>query len=104
MARPTIASLTALVAERDVTILDQGKQLDALRLRVSIAERNNAPVTTPVVDKLGRKWVRSMFEGRPCMRLISVATKPAVGRPLSAAHAAARDEAMRTGRCVKVSA
>lgn len=98
MARPTIASLTALVAERDVTIIEQGKQLDALRLRVSIAERNNAPVTTPVVDKLGRKWVRSMFEGRPCMRLISVQ------RELPMHFESARELAMRTGRSVKVSA
>ena len=98
MARPTIASLTALVAERDVTIIEQGKQLDALRLRVSIAERNNAPVTTPVVDKLGRKWVRSMFEGRPCMRLISVA------RQVPLHFESARELAMRTGRSVKVSA
>ena len=98
MARPTIASLTALVAERDATILDQGKQLDALRLRVSIAERNNAPVVTPVIDKQGRKWVRSLFEGRPCMRLISVA------RQVPLHFESARELAMRTGRSVKVSA
>lgn len=42
MARPTIASLTAQLAERDATIIEQGKALEALRLRLSIAERNNA--------------------------------------------------------------
>jgi hypothetical protein len=42
MARPTIASLTAQLAERDATIIAQGKALEALRLRLSIAERNNA--------------------------------------------------------------
>lgn len=43
MARPTIASLTAERDALNAQLIEQGKQLDALRLRLSIAERNNAP-------------------------------------------------------------
>lgn len=42
MARPTIASLTAERDALNAQLIEQGKQLEALRLRLSIAERNNA--------------------------------------------------------------
>ena len=43
MARPTIASLTAALAASEALCLTQARELEAMRLQVSIATRN-APV------------------------------------------------------------
>lgn len=77
MARPTIASLTALLNERNA-------ECEALRLKLSIAERN---VTTPEPV-------------RPAPRTQG----QILARILPDHFVKARELAMRTGRSVKVSA
>ena len=77
MTRPTIASLTAQIVERDATILVQGKQLEEMRLKLSVAQRNDVP---------------------PLRAQAQILT-----RILPPHFVAAREAAMRMGRSVKVS-
>lgn len=77
MTRPTLASLKAQLIERDATILAQAHQLDAMRMQLSIAQRNDVPV---------------------------LRTQTQMPRTLPAHFIAAREAAMRMGRSVKVSA